>query len=93
MQKLKLTLLAMGLATASIGCSADNQAPQGGQPPSTDEAFAQMDSNQDNLLSQSEVQGPLKNEFSTIDTNGDGYISKEELNNAPKPQGKPPQQQ
>lgn len=92
MKKLKLTLLTIGLATATIGCSADNQPPQGGQPPSTDEAFAQMDSNKDDLLSESEVQGPLKNEFSTIDTNGDGYISKEELNNAPKPQGKPPQQ-
>ncbi len=58
----------------------------------------EMDTNNDGLLSKSEVKGPIVNDFDQIDTNGDGYISKEEFEKAPKPQrnggpggGRPPQ--
>ena len=65
------------------------------QRPSLKEMFAEMDSDKDGRLSESEVNGPLKNDFSKIDTNNDGYIGEEELKNAPKPErgpshGKPP---
>jgi len=59
-----------------------------GQRPTTDQIFAQMDTNKDNKLAKSEVKGPIKNDFSSIDTNNDGFISKEELENAPKPEGR-----
>lgn len=87
-QKLKLALFALGLALATARVEA-NRPPKGnGTPPSADEIFTLMDSNNDNKLSKSEIQGPLKNDFSNIDTDGDGYISKDELENAPKPQGR-----
>lgn len=50
------------------------------------QVFSKMDVNKDELLSKSEVKGPLANNFSQIDANNDGYISKEELENAPKPE-------
>ncbi|MCT4581577.1 MAG: hypothetical protein N4A35_09185 [Flavobacteriales bacterium] len=58
----------------------------------------EMDTNNDGLLSKSEVKGPIANDFDQIDANGDGYISKEEFEKAPKPDrnggpggGRPPQ--
>ena len=68
-----------------------NTQPNGG-PPSTDELFAQMDSDKDGKLSKAEVKGPLANDFAKIDLNSDGFITKEELNKAPKPSGPRPQQ-
>lgn len=56
--------------------------------PSTEEIFKMMDSNEDALLSEEEVKGPLKRDFEKIDTNEDGFISKEELEKAPKPKRK-----
>ena len=60
------------------------------QRPSTKEMFAEMDSDKDGRLSESEVKGPLQHDFSKIDTNNDGYIEEEELTNVPKPKGHPP---
>ena len=65
------------------------------QRPSLKEMLAEMDSDKDGRLSESEVNGPLKNDFSKIDTNNDGYLEEEELENAPKPErgpshGRPP---
>lgn len=57
----------------------------------------EMDTNNDGLLSKSEVKGPIVNDFDKIDTNGDGFISKIEFEAAPKPEragqggGRPPQ--
>ena len=84
------------MITASIvSCSSNKKATANGQPnggaPSTEQLFAQMDSNKDGKLSKTEVKGPLANDFSKIDTNSDGFISKDELNNAPKPSGQRPQ--
>ncbi|WP_417444423.1 EF-hand domain-containing protein [Joostella sp.] len=60
------------------------------KPPTVDEIFEQMDANEDGLLSEKEIEGPLKDNFAKIDTNEDGYISKEELEEAPKPKGRRP---
>lgn len=58
---------------------------QGQEPPTVDEIFKQMDKDEDGLLSQKEVKGPLKNDFTKIDTDEDGFLSREEVENAPKP--------
>jgi|GEM_PF-1415775 len=88
MKHSKLSLLIIGLlsVTTFVHAQDSNHPRKGGKPPSVEEIFSQMDSNQDNQLSISEVEGPLKNDFSSIDSNSDGFISMEELNNAPKPQ-------
>ncbi|PNW29063.1 EF-hand domain-containing protein [Formosa algae] len=49
--------------------------------------MAEMDTNKDGKLAESEVKGPLKNDFSKIDTNADGFITEAEFNEAPKPNG------
>ena len=64
-----------------------DQRPEEGDRPSIAEMLAEMDSDGDGKLSESEVKGPLKNDFSKIDTNNDGFIVEEELKNAPQPQG------
>lgn len=64
--------------------------PNGKQPPSTDEMFAQMDANKDGKLAKTEVKGGLQKDFAKVDTNGDGFITKEELEKAPKPSRKGP---
>ena len=50
-----------------------------------DEVF-KMDKDGDDLLSKSEVTGPLAKRFDQIDTNGDEKISRKEFENAPKPE-------
>lgn len=57
-----------------------------GGPPEFSQLLAEMDSNQDGLLSATEVQGRLKKDFTKIDANQDGFITEEEMKNAPKPQ-------
>ncbi|TLP79162.1 EF-hand domain-containing protein [Maribacter sp. ACAM166] len=59
------------------------------EPPSFTELLKQMDKNEDGKLSKNEVKGPLKNDFAKIDTDKNGFISKKELENAPKPKGRP----
>lgn len=63
------------------------QRPQQQGRPSVSDLIAQMDSDKDGKLSESEVQGPLKNEFAKIDADKDGFLTKEELEKAPKPEG------
>lgn len=64
---------------------------QGGTPPNFSDLLDQMDANNDLKLSESEVQGPLKEQFSTVDENEDGFITAEEFANMPAPsrQGPP----
>uniref|UniRef100_UPI004047E35B Lcl domain-containing protein n=1 Tax=Mariniflexile sp. TaxID=1979402 RepID=UPI004047E35B len=59
----------------------------GHERPSVTEMLAEMDSDGDGKLAESEVKGPLKNDFSKIDTDKDGFITVAEFNKAPKPQG------
>lgn len=84
-------IIASAVSCSSTKNATTNRQSNGG-PPSTDELFAQMDSNKDGKLSKSEVNGPLANDFAKIDTDSDGFITKEELNKAPKPNGQRPQQ-
>ena len=84
------------IIASAASCSSSKNATTNGQPnggpPSTDQLFAQMDSNKDSKLSKSEVKGPLANDFAKIDTDSDGFITKAELDKAPKPNGQRPQQ-
>ena len=73
-------------AALIISCSATKNHQESNNPPSLDEMFTKMDSNNDGKLSFFEVQGPIKNDFIKLDSNSDGFITKEELQKAPKPQ-------
>ncbi|RKN80284.1 EF-hand domain-containing protein [Ulvibacterium marinum] len=84
-----LGLTAIALVTVSCKAqSNDRQRRQG--PPSVDEIFEQMDEDEDGLLSEEEVKGPLKDKFTDIDTDEDGFLSKEEVEKAPKPKRRGP---
>lgn len=61
----------------------DNQKRQG--PPSIEQLFKELDTNEDGKISLKEAKGPLKNDFKKIDTNEDGFLSKEEIKKGPKP--------
>lgn len=80
---LSIVLFASCKSSESENNNRTTQRAQGG-PPSVEQLLEEMDSDNDEKLSESEVKGPLKNDFSKIDTNGDGYITEEELKNAPK---------
>lgn len=56
-----------------------------GERPTFSDLIAKMDQNKDGKLSESEVEGPLKNDFSKIDINNDGFITADEFKNAPTP--------
>lgn len=91
---IKVGILSLVLALF-VGCGASQnqkentkgQEPKGDKRPSVTELLSKMDTNKDGKLSESEVDGPLKNDFSKIDTDKDGFITVAEFNKAPKPQG------
>jgi|TARA_B110000902_G_C14010501_1_gene476272 Ca2+-binding EF-hand superfamily protein len=56
------------------------------KPPSIQQIFKDLDSNEDGKISLKEVKGRLKKDFKKIDINEDGFITKKELKNAPKPE-------
>jgi len=61
------------------------------KPPTFDELLEKMDENEDGMLSQDEIKGPLKEHFSEADANEDGLLTKEEFEKMPKPErGKRP---
>ncbi|SHJ06768.1 EF-hand domain-containing protein [Pseudozobellia thermophila] len=81
-------------ASALFALSSNAQSDHRNQePPSVDEIFEKMDKDEDGLLSEKEVEGPLKDMFSKIDSDEDGFLSKEEVEKAPKPSGKRPKRQ
>ncbi|MEM9142206.1 MAG: EF-hand domain-containing protein [Bacteroidota bacterium] len=83
-----MSLAVMSCMLLAFSCRAQNSNNErrNHEPPSVDELFEHMDENEDGLLSEKEVKGPLQEMFSKIDTNEDGYLSKEEVEKAPKPQ-------
>ncbi len=86
--------LAIGLVAIMVSCKSNAQSndsrERGQKPPSIEEIFKMMDTNEDGKLTKEEVKGPLKRDFSKIDTDEDGFITKEELEKAPKPERKGP---
>ena len=58
------------------------------KPPTFEQLLKKMDANDDSMLSEKEVKGPLKDHFETVDANEDGFITEEELKKAPRPKGK-----
>lgn len=72
------------LTSCNVFCQSDERR-QNQEPPSVKQIFADLDEDEDGLLSKKEVKGPLKRDFDKIDTDEDGFISKEELEKAPKP--------
>ncbi len=58
---------------------------------SADQLIADMDKDNDQQLSQNEVEGRLKEDFSRIDTNGNGFLTKEEIESG-RPERKPKKQ-
>lgn len=66
--------------------SSKTTSSRNGERPDAASLMKQMDANNDGKLSESEVQGPLKEVFSKIDVDKDGFLSLEELEDAPTPQ-------
>ncbi|OEO25363.1 hypothetical protein AX279_12750 [Pseudomonas sp. J237] len=88
---MKRTTLAVLFAIAATvlvaGCSGPKH--KGGGRPDPATMIERMDANGDGKLSQSEVKGPLAEHFNDVDSNKDGVLSLDELQNMPKPQGRP----
>ncbi|WP_273566125.1 EF-hand domain-containing protein [Maribacter halichondriae] len=89
---MKNNSLKFGILVSSFflfaSCNAFGQSDQKRQnqePPSVEKIFADLDKDEDGLISKKEVKGPLKNDFAKIDADEDGFISKEEMEKAPKP--------
>lgn len=77
--------------TETANKSATNERPQrGGERPTPEAMFAQMDANQDGKIAKEEAKGPLAEEFAKIDADADGFISLEEMK-AAAPSGNRPQ--
>lgn len=76
---------ALALSCYEIKAQGNNEQRERREPPSVDQIFEHMDSNEDGKLSKKEVKGPLSRDFDRIDLNEDGFISREELEKAPKP--------
>ena len=65
------------------------QAPKG-ERPTPEQLILGLDGNQDNKLSESEVNGPIANDFKIIDSDHDGYLTIDEIKKAEKNQGNRP---
>ncbi len=90
--KAKISLAIIACVLFAFSCKGQNSdnGQRNHEPPSVDELFGHMDEDEDGLLSEKEVKGPLKDMFSKIDANEDGFLSEEEVEEAPKPQGRRP---
>ncbi|MDO6596708.1 YHYH protein [Oceanihabitans sp. 2_MG-2023] len=96
-KKLKFVILLL-FSILLVNCkqnttkSVEEIAPQKeeNQGPTTKNLLDEMDADKDGKLSNSEVKGPLLNDFSKIDKNNDRFLSKEELENAPRPERRAP---
>lgn len=93
---LKSGLLTIAMiAICSTAFAQDSEERQNHEPPTVEEIFKKLDTDEDGKISKKEVKGPLKKDFAKIDTDEDGFISKKEMEEAPKPkrQGSPKDRQ
>jgi len=68
-----------------------NERPQrGGERPTPEAMFAQMDTNKDGKITKAEAKGPLANDFARIDADENGFISLEEMKAAAPTGNRPP---
>lgn len=84
--KLGVLVLAIGLFASCKMNAQNNNRQEKKERPTTAELFKEMDKDEDGLLSEKEVKGPLKKDFEKIDTDEDGFLSAEEIEKAPKPE-------
>ena len=75
------------LTTTAISAQQKEQGKRQ-KPPSIQQVFKDLDTNDDGKISLKELKGRLKKDFKKIDLNEDGFITKKELKNAPKPEKK-----
>jgi hypothetical protein len=71
------TTKAIGCPISKSGEGGSRRGPKG--PPSPEKIIEMMDTDNDQQVSRSEVQGPLARDFDRLDVNNDGMLSKEEL--------------
>ncbi len=83
--KLVASTLVFLFASGTLMAQANNGDRERREPPTVDEIFEHLDTNEGGKLSKKEVKGPLSRDFDKVDTNEDGFISREELEKAPKP--------
>lgn len=89
MKKLILSISLIILVSVSINAQEDNNDKESKKgPPSIEQIFKDLDTNEDGKISLKEVKGRLKKDFKKIDTDEDGFITKKELKKAPKPKRK-----
>ena len=89
MKKLILSISLIILVSFSINAQEDNNDKERKKgPPSIEQIFKDLDTNEDGKISLKEVKGRLKKDFKKIDTDEDGFITKKELKKAPKPKRK-----
>ncbi|WP_083491741.1 CREC-EF hand family protein [Pseudomonas taeanensis] len=92
MKKLFVPIVVLSAAALLMGCSADGSdrhGSKGGHLPSPERLLKELDSDNDGVLSREEVKGPLADHFGKVDANKDGFLSLSELQNMPRPKGRP----
>ena len=87
MKKSILTIGIIILAFTSVAAQENNDEEKKRRkgPPTIEQLFKDLDTDEDGKISLKEVKGPLKKDFKKIDLNEDGFLSKEEIKKAPKP--------
>lgn len=78
----------MIMVSCQMKAQSNDNERQRRKPPSIDQLFKDLDTDEDGKLSKKEVKGPLKDHFDKVDLNEDGFLTREELEKAPKPERK-----
>ena len=77
--KVGALVFGMALLTSVQGFAQSEKRESKPQPPSFSELLKKLDANEDGKLSESEVDGPLKEQFTEVDANKDGFITEDEM--------------